>query len=370
MLHDDENASIFSSAPSSQRLSSLSESPSVMRVKAAAELAAQEAELKILETKQKKQAELDELQRQQEMKRREIERLDREKELNKARAQFEVFDQECKSVHSINTGHSHHKTVEVKADGAQKKQLNSAQASEDGPLAVLARSFKDCVSLHKLPPPEPSVFTGEVIRYVEWKASFKTLIESKAISTMERVYYLKRYLGGEALRAVQGFFYNTSNESYEGAWQLLEERYGHPFKIQKAFRDKLASWQRINPRDANGLQQFADFLKACNDAMPHVPALQILNDSEENRRLLSKLPDWAAARWNHKVTQTPDDTGNYPGFEEFVKYVRKEARVACNPISSLHALKGAETSGTDETKGGDKRKIRKINFYKIFVFLC
>ena len=215
------------------------------------------------------QRQQEEMQRQQEKKRREIERLEIEKEVNKARAQFEVYDRECRGLNdSSDIGHSldkaHKDTIEVKKDRAQKTLRKSAQVSEDGQIAVLVRSLQDCMSLHRLPPPEPSVFTGEAIRYVEWKASFKTLIESKAISTAERVYYLKRYLGGEALKAVQGFFYNTSIESYEGAWQLLQER-----------------WQKISPKDATGLQQFADFLKACNDAIPHVPALKILDDCEE-----------------------------------------------------------------------------------------
>ncbi|XP_038070490.1 uncharacterized protein LOC119739571 [Patiria miniata] len=369
LLHTDDNASVFSSKASSQASSRWSESSSARRAKAAAELAARKAEIKVLEVKQQKQAELDELQRQQEemqrlqeKKRREIERLEKEKELETARAKFEVYDQECKG--SREKSHSSNSPdepspwpTEVKHE-AQKKQPSPVQASEGGEVAALARSLRDCMTIHKLPPPEPSVFTGDPIRYVEWKASFKTLIESKAISTPERVYYLKRYLGGDAQKAVEGFFYSTSDESYEGAWRLLEERYGHPFKVQKAFRDKLSKWQKIGPKDANSLQQFADFLKACKDAIPHVPALKILDDCEENRRLLSKLPDWAAARWNRQVTKKLDETLNYPGFEEFVEFVRKEARVACNPISSLHALKATDESETEQTQGGSRRANR------------
>lgn len=37
--------------------------------------------------------------------------------------------------------------------------------------------------------------------------------------------------------------------------------------------------------------------------MPHVKGLQILNDYQENQKLVSKLPDWAASRWNRQVTQ-------------------------------------------------------------------
>ena len=78
VLHADNNASIFSSAPSSRASSHLSDSPSVRRAKAADELAAQEVEIKILEVKEKRQAELDELQRQQEEMQRQQEKKRRE----------------------------------------------------------------------------------------------------------------------------------------------------------------------------------------------------------------------------------------------------------------------------------------------------
>ena len=132
-------------------------------------------------------------------------------------------------------------------------------------MASLARTLRDSITLNKLPVLEPAVFTGE--------SRFKTLIESKAILET----YLKRYIhvhvGEPVLKAVEGFFYDTSEESYKGAWKLLEERYGHPFKVQRAFRDKLSKWQKIGLKDAAALQQFADFLKACKDAIPHVPDL-------------------------------------------------------------------------------------------------
>ena len=69
----------------------------------------------------------------------------------------------------------------------------------------------------------------------------------------------------------------------------------HPFRVRHAFRNKLESWPKINAKDAARLQRFADFLKGCRDAMPHVDGLQILDDCMENRKLLCKLPEWATA---------------------------------------------------------------------------
>lgn len=38
------------------------------------------------------------------------------------------------------------------------------------------------------------------------------------------------------------------------AWEILEGKYGHPFKIQEAFREKLFKWLKIGLRDGVGLQ--------------------------------------------------------------------------------------------------------------------
>ena len=77
-------------------------------------------------------------------------------------------------------------------------------------VADLTRTLAEQISLSRLPPPEPSVFEGDPLKYPAWKSSFETLIEGKGISSAERLYYLKKYLAGEAGEAVEGYFLLTS----------------------------------------------------------------------------------------------------------------------------------------------------------------
>lgn len=62
----------------------------------------------------------------------------------------------------------------------------------------LAQAFQDSVALNILPVPEPSVFNGDPIQLIEWKASFMSLIDRKGISSADKMYYLKKYVGGPA----------------------------------------------------------------------------------------------------------------------------------------------------------------------------
>ena len=93
--------------------------------------------------------------------------------------------------------------------------------------------------------------------------------------------------------------------------------------------------------------------------MNTVEYLNILNDPEENQKTIRKLPSYLVTRWSRIVGEwvTADEleddevplseevmkTG-YPPFAEFCKFVKRKARISCNPVSSLQALKAGQTN--------------------------
>ena len=74
-------------------------------------------------------------------------------------------------------------------------------------------------------------------------------------------------MAGPAKEAVEGYFLIPTDDAYEKAKHLLEERYGDPFGVITAFRDKLDAWPKIQARDGVALLKFADFLRQCEAAM-------------------------------------------------------------------------------------------------------
>lgn len=129
-----------------------------------------------------------------------------------------------------------------------------------------------------------------------WKASFQTLIERKNIPTAEKIFFSQKYVGGSVKKALDGYFLLGSENSYEAAWHTLNERYGEPFVIAKAFRDKLHSWPKITGKDSADLRKFVDFLQSCQSATIHNNNLNVLDDGIENQRLAAKLPEWLSNR--------------------------------------------------------------------------
>lgn len=216
--------------------------------------------------------------------------------------------------------------------------LPQSHATSQNLTANLAEAIASSLSLNRLPVPEPTIFAGDPLKFVDFKMSFTILIDRKPIPVSEKMLYLKSYLTGEAHKAVEGFFYRSSEDAYEGAWSVLKDRYGNPFVVQKAYRDKLMKWAKIGPNDCLALRDFADSLKGCAEAKPHVKGLAILNDSEENHKMLKKLPDWAVRKWSRIVVEELDASGEYPTFKCFAEFLQKEARISCNPITSSLSL--------------------------------
>ncbi|XP_036006796.1 eukaryotic translation initiation factor 3 subunit A-like [Fundulus heteroclitus] len=367
LLHPDYAQSIYSSsATHSSKHSSASKSSSgrsvvaVKRAEAAAELAAKEAEYKVImeEEKQKERIQLlEERQRRElESQKRELERLKAEKELKAARARLLTYDQEIKSESSVHVdcGRAPQRPPTI---SSPIKIPNSKVVSTSPPQAdvlYLAQALQDSVAMNRLPMPEPSTFTGDPIEFIEWKASFSALIDTKNISPADKLHYLKKYVGGSARTMLDGIFYRNDSDAYQDAWERLNQRYGHPFVVQKAYRERLSKWPKIQTNDSIGFRAFADFIQTCYEAMPHVEGLDILNNCEENQKLIQKLPNWAAARWNRQATQHLKESGRFPSLEHFAEFMSSEAEIVCNPITSFQAL-----HSTDFTKSPIKVTKRK-----------
>ncbi|KAG7453482.1 hypothetical protein JOB18_018614 [Solea senegalensis] len=360
LLNRDYARSIYGStaSPSSRHSSqnSVSSIVTAKRADAAADLAAKEAEYEGLleEERQKEKIQLlEEKQRKElETQKRELERLKAEKDIRAARARLITYNKEVMQEASVlSTDHSigeqRYMSLQQPVSSAPIQQPAYVTTTSSPPqtdVTYLAQVVQDSITLNRLPMPEPSLFTGDPIQFIEWKASFISLIDKRNISSADKLHYLRKYVGGPARKTLDGIFYRSDDNAYKDAWNRLNGRYGQPFIIQRAFREKLAKWPRIQPKDAEGLRTFADFLHSCQEAIPHVKGLDILNDCEENQKLIQKLPDWAASQWNRKVTQSLKDRQEFPNFQDFVGFMLMEAEIACNPITSFQALHSSQPS--------------------------
>ena len=83
----------------------------------------------------------------------------------------------------------------------------------------------------------------------------------------------------------------------------------------------------------------------------------MLHDCKENQKLTAKLSDWAVTHWSRKVSDHLDNTQEYPKFVDFVEFVEKEMRVACQAVVSLSAVRGSDILG--EHKYQNPREVKQ-----------
>ncbi|KAL6479864.1 hypothetical protein MHYP_G00108970 [Metynnis hypsauchen] len=289
--------------------------------------------------------------------RQELKRLEDQRDLQVIAAKLKAYSEAdsgeaCDESSSVRTDVINHPTVpykEIKRDQTFNNN-NNEQTNCTNNEASLVQVLRDTMVLTRLPAAEPSVFSGDPLKFLEWSASFKALIERRCTNSADRLFYLQKYISGEARSVLEGHFYRKDDEAYDQAWKTLNARYGHPFVIQCAFREKLKNWPKIGSRESVKLRQYSDFLIACSNAMPYIKGLQVLNDCEQNQKMLQRLPDWVTSRWNRHVTMQLRQTEEYPNFKAFAEFIAQEAEIACNPVTSFHALKSTEEKPARDIK--------------------
>ena len=242
--------------------------------------------------------------------------------------------------------------VEDRSSGVQTSELNCkasefiprATRTSDSEVVNLVKQLSILMSNNRLPIPEPGVFCGDPIEFPAWRQAFTTLIENRNIVDEEKVYYLKRYLGGNAKSCVEGFLLMPTGDSFRAAMKLIDKRFGNSFAVAQAFKAKIEEWPKIGPKDSHGLQKFSDFLCQCEVAARSNPSLRVLNDDVQNKVMLQKLPDWFVTRWARKVHDFTEKFECYPNFEQFASFLSYEAEIACNPITAVNTIKSVTGS--------------------------
>ncbi|XP_064631008.1 uncharacterized protein LOC135489540 [Lineus longissimus] len=215
----------------------------------------------------------------------------------------------------------------------------------DESIAKLAEILTESQRRDHLPKVEPEVFKGDLLQYPLWNSSFETMIEACVTSVTQRLRYLSKYTGGEAKEAIRGLLSQGTADAYMRARSLLKERYGNKFITAEAYKQRIDSWPHLKAGDGRELRKFADFLTSCASAMNSIRYLDGLNNPDENKKILRKLPRYIVDRWSRIVdTRLSKDDPSYPSCD----FIVKEARIACSPVS----LRGEDSSGKpDKAKG-------------------
>ena len=149
--------------------------------------------------------------------------------------------------------------------------------------------------LNSLPVQEPPVFNGNAFDYPAFTTSFDAIILNNAKKESDKLYFLNKYTAGKANEIVKGFLSLTEN-GYSMARKILDQRFGNPIKIGEACKGRLRNWPQISDGNSAALQDFADFLVHCEEAMRTSNAMAELNSSQILMESCAKLPSYSCIK--------------------------------------------------------------------------
>ena len=109
----------------------------------------------------------------------------------------------------------------------------------------------------KMPKYECSDFHGDPKKWIAFRDSFGVAVAQKDLSDVEKFHYLRNYLKGEALRAIDGLA--VTNENYSEAYEILEKRFGNKQMIVNSHMEELCSIIPVEDKDdTKGLRRLYD----------------------------------------------------------------------------------------------------------------
>lgn len=178
-------------------------------------------------------------------------------------------------------------TVEVPASPHPQQSTNvtptaSLHAAQQGIQhnQQFVEALTKVTQLHRLPQAKADVYRGDdkdKTRYFLWESAFDALVDSAPVTDLHKLHLLYQHLEGKAKKVVEQLQYMIEDPAtaYREARRMLKDRFGHSAVLETDFENKLTNWPKIGNSDAQGIQEFSDFLQQVKVASQYIPNLKI-----------------------------------------------------------------------------------------------
>ncbi len=187
-------------------------------------------------------------------------------------------------------------------------------------------------SLSQLPQRDVPVFSGDPLVYISFIRAFEHSIENKTNNPQDRLYYLEQFTSGEPQALVRSCEHMSPTKGYKEAKHLLHLHYGNELKIATAYLEKALKWPQIKTEDSKGMKTYALFLIGCRNTMADVEFMDEMNNPTNMRTVLSKLPFRLRERWRNRAFDIQQRNGRRATFEDLVNFIDLNAQVLNDPL--------------------------------------
>ena len=196
-------------------------------------------------------------------------------------------------------------------------------------LATVATTIEKISADQGLPPLQVLKFDGSPERYPLFRQRFHQMVESKALDEQTKMTRLLQFLEGPALRAVQR--YEALPGGLTKALEVLQNRFGQPFKIVRACVDTLTKGPPIASQDKEGLQRYADMAQVMYDTLESMICLGEMN-TDNLEKVILRLPKWLQDKFREHLKTLQRQGRTIPTFKDIVEYLNDRADLANHPF--------------------------------------
>lgn len=151
-----------------------------------------------------------------------------------------------------------------------------------------------------------SEFTGNILEWVSWWDQYKICIhENEALTDRDRLNYLRLYVKGTAIRAIE--YLEVSGDNYPKAIEALQKRYGRKRLVVEHLVESLLNIEKKDKVEARSLRNLYDVMVSRYRTLEsYEPKL-----AEAQRILVpilqSKLPDEIRRKWEFQLSMLENE---------------------------------------------------------------
>ena len=169
------------------------------------------------------------------------------------------------------------------------------------------------------------VFSGEPLEFISFMRAFNHVIDARADSSADKLFFLEQYTRGEPQDRVK------SCRGYAEAVRLLHECYGDPQRIADALVNKAHKWPVIKSEEGKALSAFSVFLVSCRKALEDVDFMEGMDSLLILRAIVAKLPFSMRERWRVQVYELQKRSDQRRAkFTDLVNFVDRQAKLSAD----------------------------------------
>ncbi|XP_046492903.1 uncharacterized protein [Neodiprion pinetum] len=199
------------------------------------------------------------------------------------------------------------------ASRIQTMQVANAENNITAPIGN--STFMERQRLLKLPAAEIPKFDGNHDKWLSFKNTFKSMVDSRTdIDNVIKFTYLRNALQGEALNKLS--IYDLSAEHYENAWKLLTDSYDRKRVLVSKHLDAILNISTIDNATSTNLSKLID------DMRQHMSMLQSLQ-VEPDERVIIRILERALPVHIHRKWEESLSLDELPELNKFYQFINE-----------------------------------------------